>query len=1280
MTPDFEDKENLNLGAKGAVPPNADLIYVDLMEEDDENAEQIVIDEEDDDEEDEDDQEMAEDTEPVSRRATAPDPRLTAIPKANEFEKLAKRLMKPLPDYPVADETHHVWTIDSWSSLRENKIRGPTFKCGGYEWNVLLFPRGNNNTHISIYLEPHKILDDKNMRADDWYVCAQFALDIWNPSYPECHLPSGSFHRFNKNETDWGFSTFIDLGQLNSTRRFNNGHAILEKNTLNITAYVRIIDDSSTGVLWHSFLDYDSKASTGYVGLSNQGATCYLNSLLQSYYTTKIFRDLVYQIPTETHKKGQSVSLELQRIFYLLLTSSEAVGTLELTKSFGWDSSEAFTQHDVQEMNRILMDRLELAMKGSAIDGSLNDIFVGKMKSYIKCVNVSYESSREEDFWDIQLNVKGFSNLEASFKNYIEIEMLDGENKYQAGDEHGYQDAKKGVVFRSFPPVLHLQLKRFEYDFMVDDMVKIDDLYEFPDSIDLKPYLDEDLPSEVKSQNWTYKLHGVLVHQGSISNGHYYAMIKPEASSDSWLRFDDDKVWKATHTQVFKENFGASELTSQEFARLSRADQNEYLIRRATSAYMLVYYRESELDSILPKDNASIDSHIPKHIPTQIKAETEEKERVEKVREEASYYINVKCVSVDSYNAYSGFDLYPDPTMPKYYDESLVKPESLPHVFKMKKEDKITKVYERVGVQLQYLAEGTQITEDEIDSLPFRLLLVNHRNNHTNRTDTPIPPKLRDHTINAVYVKCYNRGFDEMVLFVEELRKDLFNVVSNISNKDKIEPLKFSFENVSKEIESSKLDIEKQKFHDIFDYSAHITIFLKYYDTASNNLYGLTHVTVEKQAKIDSLTSYINSLLGFEEDNHLEYFEELSQLKIEPVDQLLSFEKHELSNGDILAVQSLSEEKKNVQEFYNFLLTRLHIKVSPFKAEKEEEDSDYVADNLDSEVQKSSVKPTDNQTFDFWVSTQYSYDDLAKKIAQHLGPDVDAEYLRLFIVNYQGVRYPLKSSHHLSQFFSRLVPLSQITNFEYEVLNIKLKEYENMRSIKVNWVTSLVLAQLYDLLIPKTGLVSDLIKKLIHKAGVKEEVVHDMLVWTGQDHKYVDLVRFDRKIDTLPDNVDIYAGIFPAEVQILLEFDMIKRFKEVPGNVNDILDESTKTELKLAQGSAKKLNMIPAFHFHRNSTYHHGIPFIFPVYPDEKFARTAERLRKRLGVSPQAFSKIKIALADANDKGRYLNTESESLNLFDEILNCDASMSLALDHYDRSPKRGAAYDKGISIK
>jgi hypothetical protein len=36
-----------------------------------------------------------------------------------------------------------------------------------------------------------------------------------------------------------------------------------------------------------------------------------------------------------------------------------------------------------------------------------------------------------------------------------------------------FQDAKKGVLFIDFPPVLQLQLKRFEYDFMRDAMVKV---------------------------------------------------------------------------------------------------------------------------------------------------------------------------------------------------------------------------------------------------------------------------------------------------------------------------------------------------------------------------------------------------------------------------------------------------------------------------------------------------------------------------------------------------------------------------------------------------------------------------------------------------------------------------------------------------------------------------------------------------------------------------------------------------------------------------------------
>jgi len=54
------------------------------------------------------------------------------------------------------------------------------------------------------------------------------------------------------------------------------------------------------------------------------------------------------------------------------------------------------------------------------------------------------------------------------------VESLDGENKYDAG-EYGLQEAEKGIIFASFPPVLHLHLLRFQYDPVTDTYIKIND-------------------------------------------------------------------------------------------------------------------------------------------------------------------------------------------------------------------------------------------------------------------------------------------------------------------------------------------------------------------------------------------------------------------------------------------------------------------------------------------------------------------------------------------------------------------------------------------------------------------------------------------------------------------------------------------------------------------------------------------------------------------------------------------------------------------------------------
>lgn len=102
-----------------------------------------------------------------------------------------------------------------------------------------------------------------------------------------------------------------------------------------------------------TFILFYFMVNLGYVGLKNQGATCYMNSLLQTLYFTNQLRKAVYKMPTESDDSTKSVALALQRVFHELQFCDKPVGTKKLTKSFGWETLDSFMQHDVQEFLRV---------------------------------------------------------------------------------------------------------------------------------------------------------------------------------------------------------------------------------------------------------------------------------------------------------------------------------------------------------------------------------------------------------------------------------------------------------------------------------------------------------------------------------------------------------------------------------------------------------------------------------------------------------------------------------------------------------------------------------------------------------------------------------------------------------------------------------------------------------------------------------------------------------------------------------------------------------------
>ncbi|XP_004235069.1 ubiquitin carboxyl-terminal hydrolase 26 isoform X1 [Solanum lycopersicum] len=381
-------------------------------------------------------------------------------------------------------------------------------------------------------------------------------------------------------------------------------------------------------------------------GLTNLGATCYANSILQCLYMNKSFREGVFSIEPDVLKQ-QPVLDQLARLFAKLhlykmafVDSAPFIQTLELDNGVQQDSHEFLT---------LLFSLLEQCLSRSSVLKArtiVQDLFRGGVSHVTrcsKCGNESEASSKIEDFYELELNVKGLKSLDDSLDDYLSVEELQGDNQYYCDSCATRVDATRSIKLRSLPAVLNFQLKRCIFLPNTTTRKKISSAFCFPEELNMTRRISEHFQSEL-----IYDLSAILIHKGSAANsGHYVAHIKNE-NTQQWWEFDDEHV-SNLGCQPFGKGSSHSAVKPSQTVQLdhsssdviiengngpdagereaSKTDVTEVKTFSSCDAYMLMYVlrRPKNCDK-MPIDSSGyiaekeactsseVESHLPPHL------------------------------------------------------------------------------------------------------------------------------------------------------------------------------------------------------------------------------------------------------------------------------------------------------------------------------------------------------------------------------------------------------------------------------------------------------------------------------------------------------------------------------------------------------------------------------------------------------------------------------------------------------------------------------------------
>ncbi|XP_020637749.3 ubiquitin carboxyl-terminal hydrolase 48 isoform X1 [Pogona vitticeps] len=349
--------------------------------------------------------------------------------------------------------------------------------------------------------------------------------------------------------------------------------------------------------------NFERRKKNAFVGLTNLGATCYVNTFLQMWFLNLELRQALYLCPitrpgyvtaegTVANKadyEPQTICEHLQYLFALLQNSKRRyIDPSGFVKALGLDTGQ---QQDAQEFSKLFMSLLEDTLS-SQKNPNVRDIvqkqFCGEYAYVTVCNQCGRESKLISKFYELELNIQGHKQLSDCITEFLKEEKLEGDNRYFCETCQSKQNATRRIRLLSLPCTLNLQLMRFVFDRQTGHKKKLNTYLEFSEVLDMGPFMED------KVNNYVYELSAVLIHRGvSAYSGHYIAHVK-DPQTGEWYRFNDEEIEKMEGKKL---QLGAEEdlEPSKSQTRKPKCGKGIY---RSRNGYMLVYRLQTQEKSL----------------------------------------------------------------------------------------------------------------------------------------------------------------------------------------------------------------------------------------------------------------------------------------------------------------------------------------------------------------------------------------------------------------------------------------------------------------------------------------------------------------------------------------------------------------------------------------------------------------------------------------------------------------------------------------------------------